>query len=118
MVFRYNPEHVEKSYSQIKLIDNYYQKPLYIYSESSEAETEIYVNLGQVALRTQPACLDGEKCKNENLATKTCSDNFIIIKESNSTDITQEENCVFIQAPSYSLTGLTDEFLFKVLGIR
>ena len=117
-VFRYNPEQVEKSYSQIKSIDNYYQKPLYIYSENPEAEAEIYVNLGQVALRTQPACLDGEKCKNENLATKTCSDNFIIIKEGNSSDITQEENCVFIQAPSYSLTRLTDEFLFKVFGIR
>ena len=117
-VFRYNPEQVEKIYSLVDSLDKYHQKPLYIYSENPEAEAEIYVNLGQVALRTQTACLDGEECENENLPIKTCEDNFIIIKEGNSSEITQEENCVFIQAPSYSLTKLTDEFLFNVLGIR
>lgn len=117
-VFRYNPNQVEKSYSQIKPIDNYYQKPLYIYSENPDAETEIYVNLGQVVLRTQTACLEGLECKNENLPIKTCEDNFIIIKEDNTTGIIQEENCVFITGISYNLIRSTDEFLFKVFGIR
>ena len=54
----------------------------------------------------------------ENVPTKTCEDNFLIITKSNSTKITQEQNCVFIEAPYENLTQTTDEYLFKVLGIK
>ncbi len=117
-VFRYNPEQVPKVYSWVRPFDNYYQKPVYISSESPEAETEIYVNLNQIALRMQRACLSEEECGDENLPIKTCSDNFIIIEESNITDIIQQENCVFIQGPEVNLTRIADEFLFKILGIE
>lgn len=116
--FKYNPEQVEKSYALVNPLSNYYQKPLYISSENQEAEREIYVNLRQVALRIQSACLEGEECRGENLPVKTCRDNFIIIREDNSSYINQDENCVFIQAPQENLTKLTDEFLFKTLGIN
>lgn len=117
-LFRYNPEQVEKIYSEIKSLDNYYQKPLYTSSEDIEAEREIYTNLDQIALRMQPACLEGEECVGENMAVKTCADNFIIIKKSNISSIIQEENCVFIKGPYENLTKITDEFLFKTLGIE
>jgi len=117
-IFRYNPEQVEKSYSLVNPLNNYYQKPLYVSSESIEAESEIYINLNQIVLRMQPACLEGEECEDENMAVKTCADNFIIIRESNFSNIIQEENCVFIKAPQENLTRITDEFLFKILGVE
>ena len=65
----------------------------------------------------QIACLDSAKCP-ENLPIKTCEDNFIIIEEKNKTAITQENKCIFIQGAKENLTKITDEFLFKVIGIR
>ncbi len=117
-IFRYNPEQVEKSYALVNPLNNYYQKPLYVSSENIEAESEIYVNLRQVVLRMQSACLDGEECRGENMAVKTCGDNFIIIREGNVSNIIQEENCVFIEGAQENLTRLTDEFLFKILGVE
>lgn len=116
--FKYNPQQVEEIDSELKYLDNYYNKPLYISSENSEAELEIYRNLfyqNQIVQRMQSACL--EEC-DENLPVKTCEDNFIIIKENNISEIIQEENCVFIKGREENLTKITDEFLFKILGIR
>ena len=115
-IFKYNPYQVENMSGKLKYLNNYYNKPLYIFSESNEAELEIYNNLDQIILRRQYACLE-EEC-NENWPVKTCADNFIIIKENNISKIVQEENCVFIQGPPENLTKLTDEFLFKILGIK
>jgi len=118
-VFRYNPQQVEEITSELKYLDNYYGKPLYISSENSEAELEIYRNLfyqNQIVQRMQSACLE-EACDG-NLPVKTCEDNFIIIKENNTNEIIQEENCVFIKGRQENLTKITDEFLFKILGIR
>ena len=116
-VFKYNPKEVAKIDSELMYLDNYYGKPLYIFSESEEAEIEIYRNLNQIVQRMQPACFDGEVCE-ENWPVKTCEDNFIIIKESNITKIIQNKSCVFIQGRQEDLTKITDEFLFKVLGIE
>lgn len=119
--FRYNPQQVEEINSELKYLNNYYGKPLYISSENSEAELEIYRNLfyqNQIVQRMQSACLNKEECENEDLPVKTCVDNFIIIKENNNSEIIQEKNCVFIQGKKENLTQITDEFLFKILGIR
>ncbi len=119
-VFRYNPEQVERIYSKLNLLDNYYGKTLYISSENSEAELEIYRNLlypNQIVQRIQSACLEEEECEGD-LVKKTCEDNFIIIKENNVSEIIQEENCVFIKGEQENLTKITDEFLFKIIGIR
>ncbi len=119
-VFKYNPTEVERIDSELKYMEDYYGKPLYIFSEYREAEIEIYRNLDQIAQRIQPACFeqedDAEKCE-ENWPVKTCEDNFIIIKESNITKIIQNKSCVFIQGGQGNLTKITDAFLFKMLGI-
>ena len=115
-VFRNNPNDAEKIHSNLNNINNYVGKPLYIQSESKEADIEIDDNLRQMVLRKQPACLDKETCTDDS-PIKTCEDNFIIIKENNETSVRQEENCVFIQGPQEDLVKITDGFLLKILGI-
>ena len=112
--FKYNPNEVERIDVELASLDKYYQKPLYINSENKEAEFEIR-NLNQVVLRKQYACLD-EECE-EDLPIKTCEDNFIIIREANNSNIIQDNNCVFILGPQENLTKITDEFLFKIIGV-
>lgn len=116
-VFKYAPQDTPDIGSGIKLAANYQGKPAYVYSEDDGAEIEVTVNVGQLAQRVQRACPEGVVCDGD-LPVKTCSDNFIIIKESNISSITQENNCVFIQGQKEQLTPLADQFLFKILGVR
>lgn len=116
--FTYNPEEVLKSEANLNLLNKYSGKPLYISSDSRDAEVEIYRNLDQIVLRRQYACLQGENCTETGLPVKTCEDNFIIIKESNVSSISQDNNCVFIEGPFQNLTSTTDEFLLKIIGIE
>jgi len=118
--FAYNPNQVEKTHSTLNLLNSYQDKPLYISSENSGAETEIYRNLfyqNQIAQRVQYACLENQTCEG-NLPIKTCEDNFIIIKESENNLIKQEKNCVFIEGNKSELLKLSDSFLFKITGIQ
>ncbi len=117
-VFKYNPEEVEKINEYLTPLNGYYDQPLYIFSESNAAELEIYRNLNLFVQRIQKACPEGEKNCGENDPFKTCKDNFIIIKESNSSKIYQEENCVFIEGKQEDLVKLSDGFLFKIFGIK
>ncbi len=96
---------------------NYNGKPIYISSDDSSAEGEIYRNLGQVSERFQRACLDEESCE-DDLPIKSCQDNFIIIMEGNASEIRQEENCVFITGEKGNLIKLTDDFLLRIIGIK
>ena len=116
-VFKYNPEEVERIDSQVNYFNSYYNEPLYLYSEDVEATSEIYTNMNQFVLRMQNACLSEKDCEGD-LPIKECDSNFIIIREKNITGITQNESCVFIEGPRDSLVRLTDEFLFKILGIE
>lgn len=124
--FRHNPEQVEDIQpggDELKDAFAYQNNPLYIYSESQEARSEISVNLGAIATGVDSACpefINGEEFKcPEETAVKTCdSDNFIIIKESVNNVIIQEDNCVFIEGSPEELTEIADQFLFKILGIR
>lgn len=117
--FQYNPNEVERVNGAINLLNNYAGKPLYISSSNRDAEFEIYQNLDRIILRKQYACLNNSKCGDENLPIKTCADNFIIIEESenNSSSIIQEQNCVFIKGSKEELVKITDEFLFKIIGV-
>ena len=115
--FKYNPYEVEEIDSEVNYFDSYLGQPLYIYSENAEADLEIYKNLNQVVLRMQYACLLYEKCEGD-LPLKTCKDNFIIIKNSDENSIVQKDNCVYIYGNEENLTKVTDEFLFKIIGIR
>lgn len=98
-------------------LNKYYQKPLYIYSENEEASKEIYFNIAPFSLRTSMACLDKENCLGD-YPIKNCSDNFIIIRESEENKINAEENCVFIEGNYENLSLITDEFVLKTIGIK
>lgn len=115
-VFKYNPKEVERVGVELNSLASYQGKPLYISSENEEAEFEIYRNLDQFVLRRQYACLD-EPCAGD-LPVKTCEDNFIIIRENNVSNIIQDNNCVFILGPRENLTRISDEFLFKIIGVE
>jgi hypothetical protein len=116
--FKYNPYEVEdfKIFGNLTNMSNYYDKPLYIYSESQEAEVEVYRNLQGVFQRMQKACMENQNCS-EELPIKTCEDNFIIIKQGNTSEITQSQNCVFINGLDVDIIKLTDKFLYGVLEI-
>ena len=117
--FKYNPYEVEEigKDSGLKYLNNYYNKPLYLSSQNTEASSEIYTNIEGIAQRVQGACLEEENCEG-NLPVKNCTSNFIIIKESDSNEIKQEENCVFISGTEENLTKISDEFLFQIIGVR
>lgn len=118
--FKYNPNEVEKLNNSLNKLNDYYNKPLYFYSENSEAETEIYRNLfyyNQIVQRIQKACLEGEEC-NEDLPIKNCEDNIIIIKESEENEVTQEQNCVFIKGKKEKIIKLVDSFLYDIIGVQ
>jgi len=118
--FLYNPIETGNISSTINLLSSYKNSPLYIYSEDDEATSEIYRNLvyyNSVAQRMQEACLQGENCSS-SVPVKNCDNNFIIIRESNSTGIRQQNKCVFIEGSAENLTKLSDIFLFKITGIQ
>ena len=117
-VFKYNPTETEKiEISNLKKVDNYYNKPIYVYSEDSDSKIELYRNLYQFALRMQDACPKDKKCLNGE-PIKDCTENFIIVEKNSTESIVQKDNCVFIKAPEGNLTAATDEFLFNILGVR
>lgn len=115
--FSYSPEDVENIPGEVDFINDYFDAPLYLQSDNSGANSEIYTNLNQIVQRMQNACIDEDECEGD-LPVKDCTNNFIIIEEDNVTSITQEENCVFIKGPEEDLVKITDEFLFKILGIK
>jgi hypothetical protein len=118
--FKYIPNRTEQTNADIHGLENYANKPLYIYSEDNDALIEIYRNLfydNKIALRVQEACYEEKKC-NENIPLKDCSENLIIIQESDIQSIRQQDNCVFIEGKREDLTNLSDSFLFRLIGIQ
>lgn len=119
-LFRYNPteiERIESGGDTLKYLNSYSGQPLYIFSEDYVAEVEIYRNLGYVVQRFQRACPENTNCT-QDWPVKDCSSNFLILRKTNESRIYQEENCVFIEGPEQNLTQITDEFLFKIIGIE
>lgn len=116
-MFRYNPTQVEKINGEVRYLSSYAGVPVYISSEDYISEDEIYRNLGKTVERFQGACIDEKNCP-ENWPIKDCSNNFIIIRKANESNIYQNESCVFIEGREENLTQLTDEFLFKILSIE
>lgn len=116
---QYNPKETENvSVFTFRMIYEYSRKPLFFIGEGS-AKQEIAKNLANIVLRMQDACLhDYEEMCEEDAPIKNCSeDNIIIIKENEETKISQEDNCIFIEAPYIEQTRAADAFLFKVLGV-
>lgn len=113
-----NPSSAYKLNASLKSLTSYYGKMLYLYSENADAESEIYQNLYAVASGILPACPADEKECDKNLPVKNCSDNFIIIREKNETNVFQEDACVFISGPEEDLIRITDGFLLKIIGVQ
>lgn len=105
-IFRYNPNQVTATGSEINGIENYYNKPLYIKANNINVESEIRTNL---AVFTNGVIITDKE---------DCNDNAIIIENKNISKIYQQENCVYIQGAESELVKLTDEFLFNILDIR
>lgn len=101
----------------ISTIDQYAGKPLYISSENMQASFEIYNNLNKIVERWQFACESGKNCT-ENLPIKDCSSNFIILEEGNNEEIEQKQGCVYIRASSENITRITDEFIYRIIGVK
>ena len=116
--FKYTPDQTTTIDSVLNPLSSYANNPLYLSSKTPEADYEISRNFDQVVLRRQYACLEGEECANPTYPVKTCADNVILIQEAEVMNISQRDNCVFIQGPKEDLTRITDEFLYKVIGIK
>ena len=91
-------------------LDNFYQKPLFIASDSDLVGSEITNNLGKYVSRVQRACYG--KCELD-LPEKNCSDNLIVYKQSDTRKVYQSQSCVFIDGDLVAV----DAFLYKVLDI-
>jgi len=120
--FRSNPLETKNFSSafdnvELNLVNTYANKPLYLYSQDSYASQEISQNLDHFVERYQSACFESKNCP-QDFPIKDCTNNFIIYKISNTTSIKQQENCVFIEGKQEDLVYLTDEFLFRILGIK
>ncbi|HRZ85691.1 MAG TPA: hypothetical protein P5277_02825 [Candidatus Paceibacterota bacterium] len=114
---KYNPQETENLSIKISSsINDFYKKPFYYTPSLSNGNYEILKNLNQFVERNQEACLSGENCT--GLVKKTCSDNFIIFKESNLSLVYKSNNCIYIEGPNEDHVKLADGVLFKILGIQ
>lgn len=93
-------------------ISNYYQKPLYISSNSSAVTYEISTTLGKFASRVQEACYGN--CTLD-LPEKNCTTDLLVVYRESEVDnrVYQEDNCVFING---NITSV-DAFLYKVMKL-
>ncbi|MBU1252408.1 MAG: hypothetical protein KJ905_03645 [Nanoarchaeota archaeon] len=120
--FSYNPQEIESFFPKVSndLIGaaSYQDVPLYIYSENTDAETEIRANLVRISSKVNDACIEGTECLG-GLPLKTCNgeDRLIVIKEGTEGTVRQENNCVFIEGPKEDILALADGFLFKILEV-
>ena len=120
--FSYNPNEIQNFLSEagndLKDATVYQGLPLYIYSESADAGTELKANLGLLSTGISDVCVEGTECLSD-LPLKKCDagENVLVIKENSVRDIRQENGCVFIEGPSQDLLAMTDSFLFKILGV-
>lgn len=123
-LFKHSPKDTEEFARNnfLNLLIDYQSKPLYIYSENKEAESEIYQNLYNSVQRIQYACLEKNESEldfncEKDLPMKNCEDNFILISEGEF-NVEQKNNCLFIQGSYENLTKISDEVLFKILGVK
>jgi len=116
-ILKNNPNEVPEIISKLNGISSYKNKPLYIFSESIEAESEIRTNMAIFSERIQNACIEGASCEG-NFPIKNCNDNLIIIKKGEQESVTQENNCVYIIGKQENLGKLADRFLLNIFGIN
>jgi hypothetical protein len=111
-VFSSSPDEMNStSIILLSSVGQFSGKPLYIDSQNSAFYNEIYSTLGRYAQRVQGACYDS--CENSTLPEKTCSDNLIVIKESQKNKVYQNQSCIFIEGDMRAV----DSFLYRTLDL-
>ncbi len=105
-IFKHNPYEIKNLDFEVNP-DDFQNKVFGIYSENISAESEIRVNLLQFFGRLNSI----------NLEPKNCEENFIIIKASQNNEIIKKANCIYISGKQEDLVKLTDEFIFRLLGV-
>lgn len=117
LLFSYNPGQVSLNASLASNINDFFNKPLYIYSYDSNAEAEIRNVLYPFTSQIQDACPSGMQCSQGQLPVENCSSNFIIIQGGNAS-VSQQDNCIYISGQGQNLIMSVDAVLFKILGIK
>jgi len=118
-LFKYNPLQIQEYTSLLGSLDNYYDKYVYIFSENPTAEIELYSNMRYLSKKLQNACLEGKECPYQNMPTKTCEDNVIILELGKEVGLEKDKNCVYIRGETQEeLIKNIDAFLFKLLNIE
>lgn len=110
LIFTYNPSLISSDLTNLtKTIKDLTGKPLYIYSEDNNAESEIGTNLANFANGIYPI---------QSLLGKDCSNNEIIIQNNSISSVSQEQNCIIITGEGQDLIAMTDNVMFKLFGIK
>jgi len=110
-VFNYNPTEISSyNLSDITMTSkSLLDKPVYLYSYGSAANSELRLNLMNIASNVLE--------ENKTVLGPNCGYNSIIV-QNGTLGIRQEQNCVFISGQGEDLIKLVDNFLFKIMGIR
>jgi len=108
--FAYPPENLTDIIVDTNLsLQDYYQKPLYISSDSALVGSEVSYSLGKYVERVQSACYGN--CSLD-YPDKDCDSNLIVFKESNQSRVFQKQNCIFVDGDLRAV----DAFLYRIFG--
>lgn len=121
---KYNPNQTKEISNKAgKSIGDYTNKPLYFAAEpefsSQESNYEILNTLNSFIARADNACIT-ENCSLDYAFKDCLNDNIIILtaSKSNTTEISSQDNCVYIKyAPGEAILG-ADAFLFRLIGLQ
>lgn len=94
-----------------KTLDNFEYSNLYVDSENPQMTQELSFNLGRFVDRFQEACY-GE-CERD-LPEKDCRENLIVLRNNELNEISQNENCIFIDGDLKTV----DAFLYEILELN
>ncbi|MFZ1970899.1 MAG: hypothetical protein WAU65_01835 [Candidatus Nanoarchaeia archaeon] len=119
LVFTYNPSQISSQdlTNITKTLGDFSNKILYIYSDDSNAESEVRSNLYSFNTSIIDACPAGMQCNQTIAQNINCSNNFIIIN-SGQQSVMQVQNCIYIYGQGQDLIKTVDNVLFKIFGIR
>lgn len=109
---------IESEVEVSRVLTSFTGKVLYLDSIDPYSSQDISQNLYPYVERIHPACLNESTCLDSSLPIKDCTNNFIIIKESEVNKIYEEENCIFIEGKREDLIKLTDELLLRLIGFN
>lgn len=110
--FTHHIEELDLSiYNISKNLADFGGQQIYVDSQIDGGLQEIYNSLGAYVGRINEACY-GE-C-DRDLPEKDCSEPMIVIRNSSTPRIREEDSCVFIEGDMKTL----DAFLYKILGIK